>query len=254
MAEQKESSVLFSLKELMNLEEDRIKQEEEEKKRRAEAEIQARADAERRAREQEQARLQAEEDRRRNEELRKKEEAARIDAIRHGEIEKARIEAEQRAKMEALTKQQEHERHLTSLQHDDHKKKLQRMVTFSIAGAAIFIIGGLGIYLGKIKPDQEARERATQAALQAQQEEARRMQIELEKQTQKVNDLMAQLSQATSDAQRAEIKRQIEAEQRKAQAIRASTAARPSSGGGDAPAKPKPPCNCQPGDPLCSCL
>ena len=34
MAEQKESSVLFSLKELMNLEEDRIKQEEADKDRR----------------------------------------------------------------------------------------------------------------------------------------------------------------------------------------------------------------------------
>ena len=45
MAEQKESSVLFSLKELMNLEENRIKEEEQEKDRRA------RADAERKARE-----------------------------------------------------------------------------------------------------------------------------------------------------------------------------------------------------------
>jgi colicin import membrane protein len=52
MAEQKESSVLFSLKELMNLEEDRIRQEDEEKKKRAEVEVQARQEAERRAREQ----------------------------------------------------------------------------------------------------------------------------------------------------------------------------------------------------------
>ena len=56
MAEQKESSVLFSLKELMNLEEDRIRQEDDEKRKRAEAEVQARQEAERRAREQEQAR------------------------------------------------------------------------------------------------------------------------------------------------------------------------------------------------------
>ena len=38
MAEQKESSVLFSLKELMNLEENRIKEEEQEKDRRSRAE------------------------------------------------------------------------------------------------------------------------------------------------------------------------------------------------------------------------
>src|SRR5207248_2372822 len=39
MAEQKESSVLFSLKELMNLEEDRIRQEEQERQRAAQREI-----------------------------------------------------------------------------------------------------------------------------------------------------------------------------------------------------------------------
>ena len=53
MAEQKESSVLFSLKELMSLEEDRIKQEEDDRKRKEQAEQQARLDAERRAREEE---------------------------------------------------------------------------------------------------------------------------------------------------------------------------------------------------------
>ena len=37
MAEQKESSVLFSLKELMNLEEDRIRQEEDTKRKAEEA-------------------------------------------------------------------------------------------------------------------------------------------------------------------------------------------------------------------------
>ena len=57
MAEQKESSVLFSLKELMNLEEDRIRQEESARKAKQEAELQARLDAERRQREEEEARL-----------------------------------------------------------------------------------------------------------------------------------------------------------------------------------------------------
>lgn len=55
MAEQKESSVLFSLKELMSLEEDRIRQEDNDKKRKEEAEMQARLDAERRARDAESA-------------------------------------------------------------------------------------------------------------------------------------------------------------------------------------------------------
>jgi colicin import membrane protein len=252
MAEQKESSVLFSLKELMNLEEDRIKQEDDDKKRRAEAEVQARVDAERRARDQEAARLQAEEDRRRDEEQRKKEEAARLDAIRHGEIERARVEAEQRARMEAMTKQQEHERHLTSLQHDEHKKKLQRMVTFSIGGAAILLIGFLGIYFGKIKPENDAKEAATRAALMQQAEESRKLQAQLSEQTAKVNDLLQQVAAAQDDKTRAELKAKL-AEAQKAQ----QNIARAAAGGGaaksDSPT-PKKPCNCQAGDPLCSCL
>jgi len=149
MAEQKESSVLFSLKELMNLEEDCIRQEDEEKKKRAEAEVQARQEAERRAREQEQQRLNAEEDRRRSEEQRKKEEAARLEAIRHAEIEKARVEAEQKAALAAMTQQQAHQLQLSTLQHDEHKKKLQRMVTFGGLGAAVILIGGIFFFVSK---------------------------------------------------------------------------------------------------------
>ena len=59
MSEQKESSVLFSLKELMNLEEDRIKQEEETKRATAEAAERARLDSERRSRDEEEARIRA---------------------------------------------------------------------------------------------------------------------------------------------------------------------------------------------------
>jgi colicin import membrane protein len=251
MAEQKESSVLFSLKELMNLEEDRIKQEDEERKRRAEAEVQARLEAERRAREQEQARLQAEEERRRTDEQRKKEDAARLDAIHAAEIEKARVEAEQRARIEAMSKQQEHQFAMSSLEHDEHKKKLQRMVTFSIAGAAILLFGGLTIYLGKIKPESEAREAASRAALLQQAEEAKKMQKQLEEQTAKVNDLLAQLSSAQDDKTRAELKAKLADAQKAQQGLARRAAA--GGGGGDAPKAAKP-CNCQPGDPLCSCL
>ena len=102
MSEQKESSVLFSLKELMNLEEDRIKQEEETKRAQAEAAERSRLDAERRAREEEEARIRAEENRRRTEEARSREENARLEALRLAEVEKARVEAEQRARMEAM--------------------------------------------------------------------------------------------------------------------------------------------------------
>jgi colicin import membrane protein len=253
MAEQKESSVLFSLKELMNLEEDRIKQEADEKKRRADSEVQSRLDAERRAREQEQARLLAEEDRRRNDELRKREEAARLEAIRHAEIEKARVEAEQRARMEAMTQQQEHERQLSALKHDEHKKKLQRNLMLTGAGAFLVIGLGVGWYLGIKKPADE-RERAALAAAQLQRdEEVKRLTKQLEDQQTKVGELMQQLASAQDDKTRAELKQKLAEAQRAQQGLvqrAAGGGPRPASGGD----KPKPPCNCQPGDPLCSCL
>ena len=84
MSEQKESSVLFSLKELMNLEEDRIKTEETSKAEQARQAEQARLDAERAAREAEEARIHAENEKRRLEESRQREETARLEAIRQG--------------------------------------------------------------------------------------------------------------------------------------------------------------------------
>jgi colicin import membrane protein len=118
MAEQKESSVLFSLKELMSLEENRIKEEEQEKDRREEAERRAA----------EERRLREEEDARRAEELRKKEEATRLEAIRLGEIEKAKAEAEHQARMQALAAQQAHQQQMAALASDSDKKRLKLIV------------------------------------------------------------------------------------------------------------------------------
>src|SRR5690606_11167598 len=105
MAEQKESSVLFSLKELMNLEQERIaketaqqqRQAREARERREAEELALREAAERKAREAEEAR--------RAEEQRRREDTARLEAIKHAEIERAKAETEHRAQMEAIAAQ-----------------------------------------------------------------------------------------------------------------------------------------------------
>src|SRR2546423_15047796 len=63
MPEQRENSVLFSLKELRRIEDDRIRQEETDARARVEAERKAREDAERKAREDVERRHREEEDR-----------------------------------------------------------------------------------------------------------------------------------------------------------------------------------------------
>jgi colicin import membrane protein len=67
---------------------------------------------------------------------------------------------------------------------------------------------------------------------------------------------LSQLSSAQDDKTRAELKAKL-AEAQKAQAGAASRASGGGSkggGGGEEKPKPKKACDCQPGDPLCSCL
>jgi colicin import membrane protein len=252
MSEQKESSVLFSLKELMNLEEDRIRSEEAERAAAAAAAEKARAEAERAAREAEEARIRAEEDRRRSEEQRAREETARLEAIRHAEVEKARVEAEQRARLEAMTAQQHHERSLAAIKEDQGKKKLRNMLI--IGGVSAVLVLGLVVGLS-VKSSNENEAKIAAAAEQARQaqEERKKFEAQLTEQNKKVDSLMAQLSSASDEATRLKLQKQLEEERAKTERIRTSGGGAKPSGGGNTGAASKP-CNCTPGDPLCSCL
>ncbi len=252
MAEQqKESSVLFSLQELMRLEQDRIQQEEEDKRRRAENEVRAREDAERRAREDEQNRLRAEEERRRIDDQRRREEAARLEALRQGEVERARVAAEEQARLEAMRQEQAHALEVARLKQDKHKKNL----TIGIAAiAATLVIGAsVGGYFWN-KSSEEAH--ATQARLEEekrqQEVDKRRLEAMLDEQQRRVDELIGKLSAAQNDADRSRIQKELQDAQREKQRIRGQI----HQGPGDRPAgnTPRPPCTCAKGDPLCSCL
>jgi colicin import membrane protein len=249
MSEQKESSVLFSLKELMSLEEDRIRSEEAEKAAATAAAEKARAEAERQAREAEEARIQAEEQRRRMEEQRSREENARLEAIRQAEIEKARVEAEQRARLEAMAAQQQHEHKLAQLTHDESKKKLRK--TLLAIAIAVPVIGiGAGYLAYTSSQETKAKIAAQEAEGRRLAEEKAKLDAQLKEQAAKVEGLLNQLSSAKDEATRLALQKQIEEAQEKQKTLRSGGGgAKPASGGGAATK-----CNCQPGDPLCSCL
>jgi colicin import membrane protein len=251
MSEQKESSVLFSLKELMNLEEDRIKQEEDTRAAQAAAAERARIEAERQAREAEEARIRAEEDRRRTDEGRAREETARLEAIRHAEIERARVDAEGRARMEAMAAQQQHERSLAAINQDKSKKNLRNLLIAGIVG--VIAIGSVSGYLIKKNLDEkEAQAIAVSAQLKQAQEEKAKLDAQIKASDAKQTQLNAQLASAKDEATRLALQKQLDEEQEKSKALkRGGGGARPAAGGGD---KPKAACNCTPGDPLCSCL
>ncbi len=141
MAVQNDSSVLFSLKELMSLEVDRVRQEDLARQRAEEDVLRARAEHDDQLREHEATRMRAAEAQRRAHEERARAEVARLDAIRQAEIERARIEADNAARMEGVERQHEHERKLAALHENSGKKKLAVV----LACLAVALVGGVGI-------------------------------------------------------------------------------------------------------------
>lgn len=250
MAEQKESSVLFSLKELMNLEEDRIKKEDDDRRRQEAAETQARLEAERRAREEEERRLRTEDERKRGDEARMREEKARLEAIRHGEVEKARVEAENVARMEAQRRQQEHEKELHVLSQDKHKKRLTYVALGSGFVLVAALVGGGIIIKGQI--DQRKALEAQLNSLNADRD-----------------DLQRKLGSATTDEERARIQAELDAKNSEIENMKKNptatakpTVAKPVYTGPAVTVPKKPQCHmldgtkvasCAAGDSLCTC-
>lgn len=248
MAEQKESSVLFSLKELMNLEEDRIRQEEDQKRRAEEEAARARAEAERRVREEEEARIRAAEEKRRGEEQRSREEAARLEAIRHAEVEKARLDAENAARIEQMRHQQEHERQLAMVTQDKSKK---RLVLIAVGIGVLFIVGLVGGVVALTNAAKQKEQLQAQLTdLTSKQEENQR----------KMNELNDKLAKATTPEEKAALQAQLDDARQKAADLAADQQAVKSgqhvathhSTGVSAPVQHLPKCHCAAGDPLCS--
>jgi colicin import membrane protein len=250
MAEQKESSVLFSLKELMNLEEDRIKKEDDERKQREQSELQARMDAERRAREEEEAKMRAQDERRRTEEARAREEAARLEAIRHAEVEKARVDAENAGRIEAMKRQQDHEHALEVVRQDKHKKQLRLMVGGIVFVLLAVMVGG-GIFI------------------KGQLDKSRQLEAQLNSLNEDQDRLKRQLASATTDEERAKIQADLDAKNAEIENLRknpgtvpTTTVKKPVYTGPAVTTPKKPQCHmldgtkvssCQPGDSLCTC-
>ncbi len=159
MASVQESSVLVSLNHLMNLEQQRIREEDAARQTALELAQRARLDEERRVRVEQEERLRVEEARRRAEEATRREESARHEAMRRAGVEKARIEGEQRARIAILEQEQRHERDLAVLGQDAQKRRLQRTLIVGGALAVALLGGGAGLYFGKLQPEAErARE------------------------------------------------------------------------------------------------
>jgi hypothetical protein len=159
MAEKKESSVLFSLRELREIEEERIQEEHTAKKQAEENRIRAQQEAERRAREEEENRRRAAEEaeRRAREavENREREERLRVE------------EAERRARVEAHA-QLEHQRMHKELEIraiEAQKKKPTWLI--AVAGGLVLVVGILGFWAYNRSQEAEKAQRESDAKLAA---------------------------------------------------------------------------------------
>ena len=160
--QQKEDSVLFSLRNLMEMEDDRIRQQEEatrraedEKRRAEEAAIQAekeRTDA---------IRLAAEEKQRAEEAARRAEEQRVFLQRQEQEI---RIKAEEERKARDLELQRQHE-HAQKMAELEAKKASEKGLSpVAVAAGALLILGGvsLGGFFGVYRPMQQEQARVAQ--------------------------------------------------------------------------------------------
>ncbi len=251
MAEMRESSVLFSLNQLMSLEQQRIREEEDAQKRKVEAEVSARVEAERLARVEQEARLQAEESRRKAEEASRREEQARLQAMQLAELERARVEAEQKARIALVAQAQQHERELLALEGDGQKKRLKRVLVMGVVLSVALFGGAGGFYFGKIKPDAERAEVEQRARLAVIEEALTKAKADAERTDARMKDAQLALDKAQSDAEK------LKAQQALAAATRAKDDAQKNLQKVTPIKKPGAadciPCK-YPGDPMCTCL
>lgn len=170
MADKEESSVLFNLKELMGLQEDRIKQETEAKRKAEEEAIAAAQEQARREAEEVAARRRAEEEARMAEERRLQEQRDRADREKHEAELRVRLELEAKARAEEQERILEHERHLAALKVQEKSRAWPKLVAASVA---VVLSASLGFYFGVVKPAEERELRAKNLARQEAQERQR---------------------------------------------------------------------------------
>jgi colicin import membrane protein len=248
MAAQQETSALFSLSELMRLEQTRIAEEEEQRKAKLLAEEVARREAERLAREEERLRLSREEDQRREDAERERERVARLEAIRQAEVERARFEAEQRARLEVLTAQQQHEQKLKALETDAGKKRLSRALRLTLGLSVALVAAGALFYFGRLRPSQRYQVQTFESLLQEQRAKGEANQRALDAQNERIRELEDRVRQA---------REQNVAPPKLDPLPKVKLPVGPVLRGAK-PAPPPPPsggCTCaDPHDPLCGCL
>ena len=231
---QQETSALFSLKELMRLEDQRIRDEAEARRREAEVHERERIEAERAARDRDAALAREREEAKRREEAKAREEAARLQAIRDVERERVGLE---RMRTEALAVARENERRVAALVERSSRPTRRGWLAFAATGVVAFAMA-MGYLAVKRDRDQHASE--LDSLLAASRAESARVQQALAAENDRMHELEEQL-RPVREAQKTPPPAEPKVEH-------------PGTRRVPKPAPPPPPCSCDPHDPLCGCF
>jgi colicin import membrane protein len=261
MAERQETSVMVSIQEILRDAQSREEQEKLEGEQRAREAEQRRLDEIRRKQEDEATRLRAEDEDRQRRAFEEQKRQAELQAMQEAAIQRAKADADHHARLAEIAGRQAHERQLHALSQDKHKARVQRI---AIALGAFVFIGaiGAGVVIKQVTDKANAAEA-----------HARQLEVDKQEVEQQQSRLKTELQQTKDPEKIAALQAQLAEQQTRLDAIRtqameAKKGAPPAGGvgaGGGLPgaaAHPKPagpsspgkPCNCTPGDPLCSCL
>jgi len=159
------SSVVFSLKELARMEEERVRANAEASQRERELRERARREAEARALAEEQAREEAQAAARREVERQAREEAARIEAIHRAAIEAARAAEEAKARAAAAEAERRHELELERVRASARGGGGRGTAVAALFGAVVATGIALALHLGVVVPRQHAREASQNAEI-----------------------------------------------------------------------------------------
>jgi hypothetical protein len=245
MAERRENSVLFSLKELREIENSRVQQERDAAQARAEAEVRAREEAERKAREEAERKTREEQDRiakaQADHEKTLREEQLRLEAEKH----RAQVEAQ--AKLEAA-------RIHAEVQAKALEKKAPKGVIYGAIGGVVLALGALAyVFLVFIPQRDELAAKKAQDQIDQVRVQLKNAMAESEMRQKQLQD---ELEKTTDNAKKAEIQAKIAAAKRDAEQARQNAAAavrqmKRSSGAKSTSSGSKGP-KCDPAiDPLC---
>ena len=207
-SEKRENSVLFSLRELREIEENRVQEEESAVRKAEEARLRAQQEEERRRREAEEAKIREEREHQRQIE------ESRLAAEREARLRVESAEASERARQQAALEQQRLHQEMELRRAEVAKKRPTWMLAvtgLAVVGAIVLSIVGVMAY----RSSQEDKQRADQAQKEKDEYAAqvKKLEQDVEKAQHDLDDISTKVDKAVADVAAAQDAVQLKAAQ-----------------------------------------